>query len=136
MFLGRKQLGQTLVLVLPCVDADGTPTMPTENPFLKVWNASGLVLATNMALVDEVVQPGMFDFPLFLSSLFSAGWHTLDMFFQVGSYFGVKSHTFEVVTGGSGNGAITGMHFYQRPHASFLVQQTESGQLIQGRNPR
>lgn len=134
-YLGKYQLGQTLQLRLLCSDASGTPTAPTFNPQVQVWSATAKVLAALMPIQDRYVQSGVFRYPLQLGAAYSVGYYSVVYHFNVAGYFGVETDNFEVAAGGHADGDVVAMCFFDRPHAKFIVHATNTGRIIQGKNP-
>lgn len=133
---GRYQLGQEVVLSVLCTDASGTPTAPTSAPHLDVFRGATKVLSgALLPSLDVGATTGLFQRSLFLGAIFSAGRHTVVYRYLVGSYLGQHTEEFEIVAGGNANGHVIAAHWYERPHAGFVVQQLDSGKLIKGRNP-
>lgn len=136
MNLGRLQLGTTLELHLLTRNADHTPSVPDDCPQVLVKNAAGTILVNKeMPVRDRYTSTGLFHFPLFLGNEFATGYYEILYFWRVGGYYGFQQDTFEIVAGGHADGEITNAHFYQRPHAGFLVQSLETGRVAVGRNP-
>lgn len=137
MYRGRAQLGQTVSLLLLCRSAVGTASLPDSPPVMKIYGPSGgAVRNKEMPILERYAQSGLFHYPLFLNADFSPGQYHVLYYFRVGADYGIEEDHFEVVAGGNQDGEITAMHFYQRPHADFIVQGLESGKIVHGRNPR
>lgn len=137
-FLGNRQLGEWLDVVLQCKDIDGTPSMPVEPPFLTIWNSSGTSeYAREMPVSEkEGVSIGLFVAKVFLGSGFSMGEHGLQIAFTVGSDSFLAHRTFRITEGGSARGIALGAYFYRRPNANHVVYQVESGSVLKGTNPK
>lgn len=110
--------------------------MPTDTPQMKIWDSAGSrVTAKDMPLLDRITQVGLFHYPLYLGSGYSAGQYRVTYYATVGSYEYLGEDGFEIIAGGHQDGAVVGMYFYFRPHANFIVEQLASGKIIKGRNP-
>ena len=136
MWLGRYQLGQTVPLRLQCRNAASVAFLPSQPPLAKVFGASGLVRSKAMPILDRYVITGLFQLPLYLDGQFAPGLYESVYHFTDGSYYGIEVDNFEVVGGGNAAGAIVSMHWYERPHAAFVVAELETGNIFAGRNPR
>lgn len=137
MYLGRTQLGQTLPLWLQCCNASGVPTVPDDPPSVRVYAGASLVTAGEMPVHDRYQQTGLFFLPLFLGSGFTTGSCQAVFLYRVSSFYGLEAVNFDIVAGGHQDGAVTGLYYYQRPQADFLVQVLgETGQIVKGRNPQ
>jgi hypothetical protein len=138
MFLGRAQQGETLIFFLQCLDADEVEASPSAPPQIKIWNPAGaLALSGLMPAFERFQSTGLFYFNLFLGSSYSTTGNWAATFdYTVSAHHGFQSDTFEIIPGGHADGHVVGMYHYRRPHADFLVHQTESGTLVKGRNPR
>lgn len=139
MYLGRYQQGQTIVFLLQCVNEDGTATLPEIPPQIKIWNPSGTLIATSqMPILDRYAFTGLFYHRLFLSHGYTVtgGWQATYLYNTSSGHYGFQADNFELLPGGDPDGHVVGMYHYRRPHADFLVHQTESGSIKKGRNPR
>ena len=135
-YAGRHQLGQTVHLYLQCRNASQVPTLPDDAPWLTVLDSAGASVKTvQMPIQDRRQMTGFFHYPLFLGDGFAAGKYTAQMTYQVSSHTGLEVAELEVTAGGNTDGHVLGMYYYRRPHADFLVYQTESGKIKKGRNP-
>jgi len=136
MYLGRYQLGQHMTLFVRTRDASGTPAFPDQAPTAYITSAGGALVATKkMPVVDRFGATGVFMLPLPVGAAFAVGHYVVTYHFKISSYQGVESDQFEIVSGGNKDGAVIAAHWYERPHGHFIVQQTDAGKLIQGRNP-
>jgi hypothetical protein len=135
MWLGRYQVGHTIVLFLQCTDANETPAAPTDAPQVKLWDPDGaLVLAAKMPIFPQVT--GLFYYNLFLTDAYEEGNWNVTFDYSVSTYHGFQSDNFEMLPGGHLDGHVVGMYHYRRPQADFLVHQTEAGNIRKGQNPR
>lgn len=136
IYLGRQPLGGTVHVFLRTKDEVGTPSLPEDAPRLVVFDSAGdQVLNTRMPILDRRQLTGLFHLPVFLGHQFSAGHYSVEMNYQVDTHFGLEQAEFEVLAHGHTDGHILAMHFFRRPHADFLVWQTESGKIKKGKNP-
>ncbi len=136
MWLGRYQIGGTVVLYLQCTNAAGTASVPTDAPQVKLWSPSGaLVLEDKMPVFPQVT--GLFYYNLYLGEPYdeTGNWNATYRYL-VSTYQGAQSDYFEILPGGHLDGHVVGMYHYRRPHADFLVHQTEAGNIRKGLNPR
>ncbi len=135
MFLGRTQQGQTVDLYLQCRDANGVATVPDNPPQAKTFSGTALIDGPLLPVIDRYNQPGLFHLPLFLGSSYGEGQYQVVYYYRAGSYHGLRADAFEVMPGGHRDGAITGMYWYRRPQADYVLQSTENGNISVGRNP-
>ncbi len=136
-YRGRFQLGTEVTLAVLTVNGSNLPSFPDAAPVVEVWSSTGLVLAGRaMPVVDRYGTTGLFQLSTFLDARFSAGRYTAVYRYEVGSYEGLVEEVFEIVAGGDPAGAVIAMHYYDRPHAKFVVMQLDGGSLLARRNPR
>ena len=137
IYLGRYQLGSTVGIYLRTVDGSGVPAEPADTPYAIVWNGSTEVLRAGIAIIEREAVPGYFFKQLFLNSDFAAGNYMVDLrWVMSGGYQGMEQRYFEIVPGGHADGSVVAAYWYNRPHVSCLVHQSESGNLLPGKNPR
>jgi hypothetical protein len=137
MYYGRFQLGQSVPLAIRTDDANGTPTTPDDVPSARIYKDDGtLVKVQRIPTLDKSGVTGLFLLPLFLSSTFAVGGYRVVYSYTISGSPQVKDDYFEIGAGGNAGGAVIGMFWYDRPQAKFLIQQLDSGKLVQGRNPR
>jgi hypothetical protein len=138
-YLGRYQRGQELPVAVRTLTANA-PANPDAGPVLTIYrgdNPPVQVYQRVMACDLQGVAAGTFRLGVFLGQAFQAGHHLLVVRYPDGggtSRVGVGS--FDVLPGGSADGAVIALHPVERPSARFLVQQLDSGRLLRGRNPR
>lgn len=138
MYLGRYFLGQTVHIVVQTRDVNGTPTVSENPPYIDFRSDSGQVLQVQMPVHDRYSVTGLFVYPLRLNSSFSAGRYSATAFYRVtggNNYHGIEIDYFEIVAGGDADGAIITQHYWARPEAKYIIQQTESGNTNLKRNP-
>lgn len=133
MYLGRFQLGDRMAIPLLTTDADYAPDLPAAAPVLKLYGPSGatVVVEYKMPPVDKVNYPGLFMIPVHLGPLFSVGQWEAVMWYDSAQ----QTANFDIIAGGNSDGHVIALHWYQRPHADFLVQQLDSRKIVKGRNP-
>lgn len=136
-YLGRFQVGTTVALFAHCHIANSTPATPDDCPQFRVKASDDTYpAAALMTVLDKYGTTGLFWYPLFLDASFPTGQCRVTYSFNVGNFFGLEQDIFEVVPGGDADGTVTGMHYYARPHADFIVRSRETGTIARGRNPR
>jgi len=138
-YRGRYKLGDHVPLLLLTRSASGTPTLPLDVPYAKVWDNTGtLVHNFFMPIADRFAVTGLFTHNMRLGGRFpTLGMYRVVYFYNLsGSYHGTDEDTFELIAGGDNDGTVISDYFYNRPFASFVVQQLDSGKLVSGRNPR
>ena len=135
MYLGRYFQGQTLNVTVRTLDENDTPGTPDNPPYIDLRDDSGLVRQVQAPIVDRYTVTGLFVYPLFLDSSFPAGRYSATHFYRVGTHSTLDVDYFEVIAGGDPEGAIVSQHYWQRPEATYLVQETEGESLLLRRNP-
>jgi hypothetical protein len=136
-YLGRLFQGSQVPLTLAVTDQSGTPQVPSAAPTARVRGDAGVLTTLTLPILDRYGATGLFQALLFLGSTFPAGRYRVSYHWTYGSYIGEAEDQFEIAAGGDPAGAIISMAWYERPHANFLVLQTDAaaGQLYFGRNP-
>jgi len=135
MYLGRFFTGEILPLVFQCADANGTPTVPSNAPYIDLRGSGGQITQVQMPVLDKPNTTGLFMYPLLLNSSFTTGRYSATYFANAGGYPNLEVDAFEVVAGGDSEGAVITQAFWSRPEASYLVQQTEAGSVLLKRGP-
>ncbi len=137
-YLGRFQLGATVPLYLQCRNSSRAPTLPDRPPQYKVFlaGATAPVEAHLMPIIDRYIVTGLFRSTQFLGRLYVAGMYQVCYYYNIAGSPVVETDNFEIVGGGSVNGAVVSTYFLARPEANYIVQGLESGQITKGRNPR
>lgn len=137
MYLGRYFQGQQVPLTLSATDQNGTPGLPGAAPTARVRGDAGVLQVLALPILDRYGATGLFQTLLTLGSSFPAGRYRVSYHWTQGGFTGTTEDVFEVAPGGDAAGAIISMAWYERPHANFLILQTDpsSGQLLFGRNP-
>lgn len=151
MNLGSVQQGDWLAIPVLTDNTSGVAEFPTDN--------TGTVVYPYLTIIDptKTHQPVvMADQPLTAINRFNSNvtgrhllWQRIGPELPVGVYYchlqwqsGSASinrrrvHSFQVVPGGNTKGAYTALTFYEKPHASFIVGQTDGGLLDVRRNPK
>jgi len=133
---GRFQLGDHYPLLVQCMNANHTPAAPTSAPLVDIYDTADnkVVTARTIPPKDENVT-GLFGQDLMLDSNFSAGFWCARYEYVVSAVTYVKLDMFEIVAGGDDAGAYTALHYYDKPHAKFLMGAREDGTLEANRNP-
>ena len=138
MYLGRYFLGQTVHITIRTIDVNGTPTLPDNPPYIDLRSDSALVTQVQAPILDRYVATGLFVYPLRLNSSYTTGRYSATHHYYVSggnAYHGLDVDYFEVVAGGDSDGVIVTQHYWQRPEAVYLIQQTESSNINLKRNP-
>jgi hypothetical protein len=137
VWLGKKKLGQELLLSVLAVDGSGIVSWPTLPPLLDIWKGTTLVtLASGLKMpkIDSATV-AHFRLPVFLDGRFSAGYYEAIMRWTNGTYLGVQIDSFQIVSGGHVDGSITSMFHHELPHARYLVAGHDSGLIKRYKNP-
>lgn len=139
MYLHRYQLGETIGLLLACKDGSNTPVVPDNPPQAVLWAPDDTkLLQKEMPILDRYSTTGLFLLPVFLGHQFTTGSYRVTYNWTSGSgtYTGMSEDGFEIVAGGHEDGRVIATHFFQRPDATFVVQQYDSGKVKASRNPK
>lgn len=135
-WLGRFALGQELPLCLRCTLA-GAPDTPSTHPAVEVRDASAAAYRGRVPADGQGEVLGLFRGPLQLGAAFTPGrYAAVFRWADSGGADRVEVHEFQVVAGGSADGAVTFLHPVDRPQATYLLYGTDAGKLARGRNPR
>ncbi len=141
LYIGRYQCGVEVPFVLQCTDVNNSPNDPLAIPSLSIYlDGAPPVLKGTYAIPADLrgTATGVFRFPLFLDTLYRTTGRYLAIFKWTDSN-GVAHHkpgSFYILPGGHPDGAILSMVYIQRPDATYLMHQNDSGRLVRGRNPR
>lgn len=139
--LGRFQLGDFVPLKLRTVDGNGTYAFPTvANPTAAVFDMADLAAAVEtvqLIVQDRYKRTGYFGKNHRLSSSYAAAKSYMVIYEWAlsGTNYG-DFDVFDVIAGGSSDGAVIGAEAYPRPEGEQVVYQLDGGKLLAGRNPR
>lgn len=140
MYRGRYQLGDEARIGVQCTDSGGTPAAPDAAPTITVYSSSGAKIVENKAIPpkDRARATGFFEHFVRLGSDFAAGFYTVLYKWATGggAFNGRAVDHFEILPGGSADGTVLALHYFDAGHAQFLVQQTDAGLVKAGKNPR
>lgn len=137
MHTGRYHLGEEITLPVLCLTGSGVPTDPDEAPTLEVYSSSGKPLSgQKISTLEPLATTGLFVGRVFLDESFTTGRYHALVRWLISSTQGSQLFEFEILPGGSATGDVIALHPYERPHATFLVQQRSSGRIFRGKNPR
>ena len=137
MFRGRYQLGEEIPLGCRTLTAADVPTAPDDCPTMTISTAAGsIALSRKIPICDRYGVTGLFLDNVQLNTTFAAGAYIVNYVWVIGGTVLGDTDTFEIVAGGNADGACIASHFFDRPHADFIVQQVDSGQVVYGRNPK
>jgi hypothetical protein len=136
VYLGQYQLGDRLPIRVFCSDSDDLPVEPDEAPRACLRNASGVAVPDLwIPPLNRSGSPGLFQYPLHLDARFSTGYYAVEISWKVSGSPRATVVQFQIVAGGDPEGAVLSMYAFSRPHAEFLVYQTDSAKIHKGRNP-
>jgi hypothetical protein len=135
--MGRLQLGTYLEVLFQPTTGNNEPALPDAVPTIQVRRTSdGAVVHSGlMPVLDKTVSPGLFYLPLFLGFGFAAGGHTLRLSCTIDGDPVLDTRSFTIVAGGDVQGQALAMVYFHKPHADFVVFQTENGSISRGKNP-
>lgn len=136
MWLGRHKLGDVITLACQCVNGSGTPTVPDDAPYARIYNGAGTLIKTaRMPIADSFKVTGYFSRPLHLGAEFSVGRIAVFYSWTISSTGYGDRDEFEIVAGGNPDGQVIAMHSFDRPDSNFVIYEAASGRLLKGRNP-
>lgn len=137
MYLGDFQLGDRLPVAVLCTSAAGLPQSPDEAPFASFCHADDTTPALSLALppADPLNATGLFMLTVHADGRFKEGDWTANVSWTVSGSPRAELRRFTILPGGHKDGSIVAMHHYRRPHADFLIQQTDGRKLLRGQNP-
>jgi hypothetical protein len=140
VFRGQHQLGAEVPVGVQCTDASGEPAAPDAAPTITIYSAAGAKIVENKKIPpkDRADSLGFFEHFVRLGSDFTVGAYSVLYKWATGggAFSGCAVDYFEVIPGGSSDGTVLGLHYYDAGHAQFLVQQTDAGIIKTGKNPR
>lgn len=148
MFLGRFQQGEQVAVLLQCVDQNGQATVPDLPPAVCVYfvpDSGGVQvglfaegtkqIADRMHVLDRYGTTGLFRYLFFLNTDFPVGNANVVMCYRLSGKAYAKTARLQVIEGGDPNGCVISMTAVQRPTATYLIQMTDGGTRVFGRNP-
>ncbi len=145
-YLGRKQLGEHILLQCTTVTGAGVPTAPDDAPRITILKPDGTTLLENKRIpaVNKNRYTGEFHYNLFVGANphvptdeeFETGKYHVVFEWEISSTAGASVSTFDVVAGGNASGQVVSMYWYERPSGGYMVMQLDSGTIIAGRNPK
>lgn len=138
MSFQRLQQGDEYPATVLATNSTGAASNPDAAPTVDFYNSAGsnILSGQSMAPIDLSNATGLFQRRVRLGQPFPAGSYSAVYSWSIGAFTGRTSEMFEVLAGGNEDGSVVSMHFFNRPHASFVVYQTDAGKLRSGRNPR
>lgn len=151
MNLGRIQQGDWLNLSVVTDNTSGSAAFPTDAAGATVYPFYWIIdpaLTHQKLIITEQPLTALDRFDSTLTGYHTA-WQRIGPEFPTGIYYVYvqwqaasasynrrRIHSFQVVPGGNVKGAYSALTFYDQPHASFLVGQTDGGLLEARRNPK
>ena len=137
--LGTFQLGDEIPLQLQCYNATYTPASPDSAPTVRFYKDATATADVSGVLIESQdlrTVTGLFCGKIILDGRFSTGQWTAVFSWGVSAFSGKELKFFEIVSGGDPRGEIISMTWFDRRAFASLVWQTNSGNIISGRNPR
>lgn len=136
MYNGRTDNGTELRLHVQCKTSTGQIVEPDVSPTIDIWFEGARVLTGLQMFPEErLIVTGFFVYPLYVQNL-SVGTYTCVLRWTHQGYNGVELAYFEVIPGGDNRGSVVAMFYFDTPQGRFLVQQTDAGQILMGKNPQ
>ena len=138
MHLGRYRLGDLVPARIQTYDVDGVPVAPAACPTTDWYDNAGtnVMAAKSIPIQDRYGVTGVFMYEQILDARFAAGRYWILYKWSSGAFNGQELDTFEVVAGGNAQGQYISTFFIDRPHAKFLIGQTDGGVVDRIRNPK
>lgn len=138
MDLGRYQLGQWVSLSFVSQDNLGHPTVPADLPVGLVTGPGGFSYQVPLSAIPESISSlpkgTAFSATVFLDAAYPLG--IFSVVYAVGQQTTSQADSFTIVDGGDPGGRVVSMHAYDRPEATYIIGQLDSGLIVQGKNPR
>jgi hypothetical protein len=141
MYRGRIMQGQELTLGLRTLNGSNVPTAPDAAPTFEIYGESSGTRVLTQKFIPPLDRYGtavpatVWQYNQFMDERLSAGRYTIVYRWTISSFYGTALDSFEVVAGGNPKGTAISSYYYRRPNADFVVQQTDAGRIIKGRNP-
>lgn len=135
-WLGDYRMGDVLDLALPCVTAAFVAANPSASPLFSIYNGAGTKVASGVMPRKDQRTTGWFQWAYPLTLSLTAGVYTAVLSYVVSSQTRYKIGRFRVAAGGDADGNIIGAVEHGRPEVSHLVYETQSGKIVEGRNPQ
>lgn len=130
------QLGDQIPLSVRTVSSTGVPTEPDAAPRAIVYSSAGIVDSVELPIDDRKNVTGYFRYLYPLSSKYSAGLHTIQLLWKVSGTVYSEIMSFEIAAGGDASGAGIALEYFRAPAASYVLYQTDQGELKKKKNPR
>ena len=135
MYLGRYRKGDWLPVSVQCTNNLAILT-PDAAPVLRFYTPSfSFMFSRTMPLRAPGRRNGLFEIEQFLGSDFAEGVHHGHVSYSSGGNNFADLFRFEVVPSGHQSGSYINLHFYEKPHASFVVGQLDVDLLEFRKNP-
>lgn len=127
--------------MLQCTNVNDTPDDPSGIPQIQIYrDGSSPSLVQTIQIPAELrgVETGLFRYPLFLGDQYANAGRYLIVFKWNDSagMAHVKTAAMHILPGGSADGSVIAMFQSNRPDASHLLFQCDSGRIIRKANPR
>lgn len=141
----RFQLGDWLPLAIHTIDSDGKAAVADAPVTVKIFDASAslvetVTLPSRPERISDLTARSLqySDGLVRLDSSYSAGMYMIFYSYTTESTATVRGHyeAFEIVAGGSADGAVIASYFHDLPNANNLVFQLDNGDLRRRLNPR
>jgi hypothetical protein len=126
--LGRYRMGDRVVLGI------STDTVPDYAPIAVVFGSGGEVVASQYLSVASRNRK-MFSGRMFVDSRFVVGIFLVAIVTSIGGVESTVLQSFEVVTGGDAGGRVISLFSLERPEATSVLVQLDSGRLVRGKSP-
>ena len=134
MYSGRMSLGERVPIALQVVNASGVPTDPDDAPLVEIYDSTGTLQSSHR--LEPLGKTGLFGYSVFLGVGHEIGWHCYRITWAVSSSNRARLGVFHTTQGGQVKGPVVALTSYDRPHASYLVSETEEGYIEFYKNPQ
>ena len=136
-FIGRFQLGDFVPVELWCTTLLEAIVQPDAAPTFQVVSAAGVTSATGKIPLAKRPETNQFFYTeIPLGTAFAVGFYTIVIRYVVNTLEQAELRQFEVVPGGAASGVPIAATTFQGRNGSYVVVQTNAGQLMTFRNPR
>ena len=133
-YLGAKQLGDTVALLLWSRDLDGLPTAPDAAPTVEIWSDDLIETISLPAYPNSDAK--VFFYELFLSkTAYTPGTYYLHYEYILSGDTLTAMDVLEIRAGGDSEGPGISMHFFRQPAGDFVLMQGRSGRVLRLKNP-
>lgn len=140
MLMPRYQLGEEAIITVQVANSSLSPAHPDAAPTARIYSSANALIATVKLPPKDIKSViGLFEHFVRLDRDYAVGVYSWRADWTVATVSGVQEGVFEIVAGGSQDGAVIAMGFFVNPEGSVLIQHLEADtddDFRFGRNPR